>query len=298
MVLAVRVDQEDLGVQSKTQTRVRAITQVPIKYILNGFPRRNDHRTQAVVIFNKAIAALDQLFLRYSRILGTMRILVVEDEHKIANAVKRGLEHQSYAVDVAYTGDDGKAMALTEPYDLVILDRMLPGAIDGVGIVQAMREEQIHTPVLLLTAKDKTLDKVAGLNAGADDYLVKPFAFVELLARVRALLRRPQASQGTVLRYADLQLDPESMLVERAGRSLKLTSKEFALLEYMMRNPERVITKDAIIQHVWDYDADILPNTVEVYVGYLRNKVDRPFKDSVQLINTKRGFGYCFGQKI
>lgn len=226
-----------------------------------------------------------------------MRILIVEDEHKIANAVKRGLEHQSYAVDVVYNGNDGKAMALTEPYDLIILDRMLPGEIDGVGIVKAMRTEGIHTPVLLLTAKDKIIDKVEGLNAGADDYLVKPFAFVELLARVRALLRRPQFTQDTVLSYADLQLDPEAMLVERAGTPIALTSKEFALLEYMLRNPERIITKEAIIQHVWDYDADILPNTVEVYVGYLRRKVDRPFIKSSPLINTKRGFGYYFGIK-
>ncbi len=249
------------------------------------------------VTFKFRAGQLFQFFLSQATILDNMRILVVEDEHKIANAIKRGLEQQSYAVDVVYTGDDGKAMALTEPYDLMILDRMLPGGIDGVGIVQAMRKEGIHTPVLLLTAKDKVIDRVEGLNAGADDYLVKPFAFVELLARVRALLRRPQSAQGTVLKYADLQLDPEAMLVERAGTSIALTSKEFALLEYMLRNPERIITKDAIIQHVWDYDADILPNTVEVYVGYLRRKVDRPFAKTPPLINTKRGFGYYFGTK-
>jgi DNA-binding response OmpR family regulator len=173
---------------------------------------------------------------------------------------------------------------------------MLPGSVDGVDILKAMREDKIHTPVLLLTAKDKVLDKVEGLNAGADDYLVKPFAFIELIARVRALLRRPKQSQSTLLRYKDLQLDPENLLVERDGQSIELTSKEFALLEYFLRNPERIVTKDAIMQHVWNYDADILPNTVEVYIGYLRNKVDKPFKKP-RLINTRRGFGYYFGSK-
>lgn len=223
-----------------------------------------------------------------------MRILIVEDEYKIANAIKRGLEQQSYAVDVAYDGDAGLAMATTEPYDLVILDRMMPGAVDGLGILQAMRTQNIHIPVLLLTAKDKTIDRVEGLNAGADDYLVKPFAFVELIARVRALLRRPRQTQSTLLQYQDLQLNPETLMVQRAGEPIELTSKEFALLEYLLRNPERILTKDTLMQHVWDYDADILPNTVEVYIGYLRNKVDKPFKGK-PLINTKRGFGYYLG---
>lgn len=223
-----------------------------------------------------------------------MRILVVEDEHKIATAVKRGLEQQSYAVDVAFDGDDGLSMATTEPYDLVILDRMLPGSVDGLGILKNMREKGLHTPVLLLTAKDKVLDRVDGLNAGADDYLVKPFAFIELLARVRALLRRPQQAQDTTIAYQDLLLDPIAMVVERSGKKISLTAKEFALLEYLMRNPERIITKDAIIQHVWNYDSDILPNTVEVYIGYLRTKVDKPYGGPA-LINTKRGFGYYFG---
>lgn len=226
-----------------------------------------------------------------------MRILIVEDEHKIANAVKRGLEQQSYAVDVAYDGDSGLSMATTEPYDLVILDRMLPGSIDGIGILQKMRQSNIHTPVLLLTAKDKILDKAQGLNAGADDYLVKPFAFVELIARVRALLRRPKELVNTKLIYKDLTLDPENFSVDRAGKKIELTSKEFALIEYLMRNSERIVTKDSIMQHVWDYDSDILPNTVEVYIGYLRNKIDRPFK-SPNLINTRRGFGYYFGEKL
>ncbi len=224
-----------------------------------------------------------------------MRILVVEDEHKIANAIKQGLERQSYAVDIAYDGDDGLTMATTEPYDLIILDRMLPGEVDGTGILKQLRKKGNHTPILLLTAKDKVLDRAEGLNLGADDYLVKPFAFVELIARVRALLRRPPESLGSKLAYQDLELDPESLIVKRGNQIIDLTAKEFALLEYLMRNPERIITKDNLIGQVWDYDANVLPNTVEVYIGYLRNKIDRPFKNS-SLVNTKRGFGYYFGE--
>lgn len=225
-----------------------------------------------------------------------MRILIVEDEPKIANAVKRGLEQQAFAVDVAYTGDDGLSMATTEPYDLLILDRMLPGMVDGIGIIQALRAAHNQVPVLLLTAKDKVLDRAEGLNAGADDYLVKPFAFVELIARVRALLRRPRQGVATTLTYGDVMLDPASFQVTRAARLIELTQKEFALLEYFMRNSERIISKDQLMQHVWNYDADILPNTVEVYVGYLRNKIDKPFSGK-PLIHTKRGFGYYFGVK-
>lgn len=223
-----------------------------------------------------------------------MRILVVEDEHKIANAIKQGLEQQSYAVDVAYDGDKGLAMATTENYDLVILDRMMPGKVDGMGILAHLREAKNHTPVLLLTARDKVLDRAHGLNSGADDYLVKPFAFIELIARVRALLRRPQQAADTTLTYDDLSLDPENFAVKRAGKVVELTNKEFAMLEYFMRNRERIINKETLMNHVWNYDADILPNTVEVYVGYLRNKIDKPFKSN-ELIHTKRGFGYYFG---
>lgn len=227
-----------------------------------------------------------------------MRILVVEDEHKIANAIKRGLEQQSYAVDVSYTADDGAAMALSEPYDLYIFDRMLPGNTDGLGIVKQLRQANIHTPVLMLTAKSRVLDKAEGLNAGADDYLAKPFAFVELIARVRALLRRPQQAIQEQIIYDTLVLDMTTMQARRADQPIELTSKEFALLEYFMRNPDRIISKDQIIQHVWNYDADILPNTVEVYVGYLRNKIDKAFKNEQPLLHTKRGFGYSFGTSM
>ncbi len=224
-----------------------------------------------------------------------MRILVVEDEHKIANAIKRGLEQESFAVDVAYDGDAGLIEVENEEYDLVILDRMMPGEVDGVGILKAMRESSNHTPVLFLTAKDGINDRVDGLNAGADDYLVKPFAFEELLARVRALLRRPQEAKDTELSYRDLTLNTTTFEVTRGSAPVKLSTKEFALLEYFLRSPDRILTKDMIMQHVWDYEADILPNTIEVYVGYLRNKIDKPFPESPRLIHTVRGFGYKLG---
>lgn len=224
-----------------------------------------------------------------------MKILIIEDEHKIANAIKRGLEQLAYAADVAYDGDEGLAMAHSGVYDLIILDRMLPGSIDGVKLLQTLRAEDNHVRVLFLTARDKVLDRAEGLNAGADDYLIKPFAFVELIARVRALLRRPNEAANPVLTYHDLILDPERFTITRAQRPIELTSREFALLEYLMRRPERIIPKETLIQHVWDYDADVLPNTVEVYIGYLRAKIDKPFLGLPPLIHTKRGFGYYFG---
>ncbi len=219
-----------------------------------------------------------------------MRILVVEDEHKIARAVGRALEQENYAVDIAYDGDEGYAMATTEPYDLAIIDRMIPGEYDGLAIVKEMREAKIHTPVLILTALGSTADKTKGLDTGADDYLVKPFALEELLARVRALLRRPAEQIGTVLSAADLTLDTTTFTVTRAGKTISLTSKEFALLEYLLRNQGRPSSKETIVAHVWDYDADILLNTVEVYIKYLRAKIDEPF--DTPLIKTVRGFGY------
>lgn len=219
-----------------------------------------------------------------------MRVLIVEDEHKIARALKKALEQETYAVDVAYDGNEGYAMATTEPYDVAIIDRMLPGDYDGIAIVKAMREAKIHTPVLFLTALGSVNERATGLDAGADDYLIKPFALEELLARVRALLRRPAEQQPTILKIGGLELDTVNYSVKRDNKDIQLTSKEFALLEYLMRNPGRPISKDVIISHVWDYDADILPNTVEVYIKYLRNKIDASFKRP--LIHTVRGFGY------
>jgi len=223
-----------------------------------------------------------------------MRILVIEDDHKIANAIKKGLEQESFAVDIEFDGKSGLGSALTIEYDLILLDRMLP-EVDGIKICEILRDKQNHTPILLLTAKDKIKDRVNGLNAGADDYLVKPFAFEELLARIRALLRRPKNQTNIILKVEDLELDPAKFSVTRGKIDIKLSIKEFALLEYLMRNQNQILSKDNIIGHVWNYDADILPNTVEVYIGYLRNKIDKPFTDSRPLINTVRGFGYKIG---
>jgi len=220
-----------------------------------------------------------------------MRILVVEDEHKIAGAIKRGLEQESYAVDLAYDADEGLSSALIDEFDVIVLDRMLPGLLDGVEICKEVRANGIRTPILMLTAKDKISDRVEGLNSGADDYLVKPFAFEELLARIRALMRRPQDHVGNVLTLDDLTLDTETYEVRRAGRGVQLSQREYALLEYLLRNQNRILSKPNIINHVSDYDADILPNTLEVYIGYLRAKIERPF-NGPELIHTVRGFGY------
>jgi DNA-binding response OmpR family regulator len=224
-----------------------------------------------------------------------MRVLVVEDEHKIANSIKKGLEQETYAVDVAYDGEAGYALAITEDYDVIILDIMMP-KMNGIEVCKKLRNRQVHTPILILTAKGQLNDKVDGLNAGADDYLVKPFAFVELLARIRALGRRPRNSIGSAIVVDDLCLDTITYEVTRGGMAIDLSKKEFALLEYLMRNKDRILSKEQIISHVWDYESDILPNTVEVYIGYLRGKIDRPFRDSSSLIHTARGFGYKIGR--
>lgn len=223
-----------------------------------------------------------------------MNILLVEDEHKIANAIKTGFRQETYACEVCYDGDSGLAAALGGEYDVIILDRMLPG-MDGVEICKEIRAKGIQTPVIMLTAKGQIRDKVGGLNSGADDYMVKPFAFEELLARIRALLRRPQDNIGNVLQVEDLSLDTITYDVKRGETLIKLSQTEFALLEYLMRNFGRVLSKDNIITHVWDFDSDVLPNTVEAYIGYLRNKIDKPFPDAPQLIQTVRGFGYKLG---
>lgn len=223
-----------------------------------------------------------------------MKILVIEDEHKIANSLKKGLEHERYAVDVVYDGNHGLDFAQSEEYDLVIIDRMLPG-VDGLHICKTMREKHIHTPVLMLTAKGQLDDKVTGLDSGADDYMVKPFAFSELFARVRALTRRPKNTVSTILSVGDLTLDTNSFEVKRENKVIRLSHKEFSLLEYLMRHAGKVITKDQIMNHVWDYDADVLPNSVEVYIKHLRDKIDEPF-NSKPLIHTIRGFGYKMGE--
>jgi len=224
-----------------------------------------------------------------------MRILIVEDEHRIANSIKKGLELERYAVDVAYNGLDGFDLATTEDYDLIILDLMLPG-MDGLQICQQLRQKENHVPILILTARGQTEDKVKGLDMGADDYLIKPFAFEELLARIRALSRRPKNSLGDIMTLEDLTLDTKTFEVTRHGRRITLSNKEFSLLEYLIRHSHQIIKKDQIIAHVWNYDADILPNTIEVYIKNLRNKIDIPFTNEKPLINTVRGFGYKLGE--
>lgn len=218
-----------------------------------------------------------------------MRVLIIEDEHKIANALRKVLQQEHYAVDVCYDGEEGSAMATNEPYDLAIVDLGLPGK-NGIEIIRELRDNGVHMPIIILTAKGSTSDKVAGLDAGADDYILKPFAMDEVLARVRALLRRPSDQHSTILRVRDLALDTTTYEVKRNGKIISLTSKEFGLLEYLLRNQGRPLSKDEIISHVWDYDADVLPNTVEVYIRYLRQKIDDPF--DYPLIRTARGFGY------
>lgn len=238
---------------------------------------------------------LENLFqntFRKNIIIIGMRVLVIEDEYKIANALKRGLSAEGYAVDAVYNGDDGLSSATESAYDVVICDRMLPGGYDGIAIVKSMRSEGVMTPVLMLTAKDAVSDRVAGLDAGADDYLVKPFAFEELLARLRALTRSgQQKNDKPVLSYNGLELNLITKLAKRDNQSINLSLKEFSLLDYLMRNPEIVLTKQQIIEHVWDYDADILENNVEAFIGMLRKKIDRPFHGKTY-IQTMRGFGY------
>jgi len=223
-----------------------------------------------------------------------MRVLVVEDEHKIATSIKKGLEQEHYAVDLAYSGLDGFDLASVELYDLIVLDLMVPG-MDGMTICQRLRQHGNNTPVLMLTAKSQIEDRVNGLNCGADDYLIKPFSFEELLARIRALLRRPREVLNSNLVVKELTVDTQSYKVARGKVVIKLSSKEFALLEYLVRNQNKILTKDVIIAHVWDYSADILPNTVEVYIKNLRDKIDVPFPNLPPLIHTVRGFGYLIG---
>jgi len=223
-----------------------------------------------------------------------MRILVVEDEHRIAASIKKGLEQERYAVDLAYNGLDGFDLASSEEYDIILLDLMLPG-IDGLEVCRRLRKDKNNTPILILTAKGQIQDKVEGLNLGADDYLTKPFSFDELLARIRALSRRPKNSLSAVIEVDGLSLNTNTFAVSRDGVVIHLSGKEYSLLEFLMRHPRQIIRKERIIGHVWDYDSNILPNTVEVYIRNLRRKIDLPFKDKKPLITTSRGFGYRLG---
>jgi heavy metal response regulator len=218
-----------------------------------------------------------------------MHILVVEDEKKVASFIQRGLEAEHYTVDVAYDGEAGLVRVFDGNYDLLILDVMLPKR-DGLSVLQEVRRHKLNLPVLLLTARDTVADKVAGLDRGADDYLTKPFAFEELLARVRALLRRGTPMPAPVLTLADLRLDLVTRQVTRAGRRIDLTAKEFALLEFFLRQPGRVLSRTLIAQHVWGVDFDTFTNVIDVYVNYLRKKIDTDFEP--KLVHTVRGAGY------
>jgi len=218
-----------------------------------------------------------------------MRILLVEDDKKVASFIHKGLEEEGYAVDVAPDGEAGLFMGLDRLHDLIILDVMLPKK-PGFQVLRELRQGSVATPVLLLTARDTVEDKVQGLDAGADDYLTKPFAFAELLARVRALLRRRAEARASKLQIADLVLDPAARSVTRGGQPITLTNREFALLEYFLRNPGRVLTRTMIADHVWDYNFDTGTNVIDVYVNYLRKKVDAGREP--KLLHTVRGAGY------
>jgi heavy metal response regulator len=223
-----------------------------------------------------------------------MKILVIEDEKKVANFIKRGLEEEKYEVDTANDGESGLQMAVEGSYSLLILDVMLPKR-DGMSVVKELRARKIMVPVLMLTAKDSLDDIVAGLNSGSDDYLTKPFAFAELLARVGALLRRTEQERGAEIRFADLRLDPVTHKVWRKEKEIDLTAKEYSLLEFFMRNPNQVLTRTTIAENVWDYVFDSFTNIIDVYVNYLRKKVDRD--SDKKLIHTVRGLGYILKEE-
>jgi heavy metal response regulator len=218
-----------------------------------------------------------------------MRLLVVEDEKKVASFIKKGLEEEHYAVDLAYDGNEGLYLAENNEYDLVILDVMLPKK-SGIEVLKSLRAGNMATPIMMLTAKDSVSDRVTGLDSGCDDYLTKPFAFDELLARIRALLRRGTKEKVAQLKVADLVIDLPSHKVTRAGKDIDLTSKEYSLLTYFVRNKDRILTRTNISEHVWDYNFDSFTNVIDVYVNYLRNKIDKDFEK--KLIHTVRGVGY------
>ena len=218
------------------------------------------------------------------------KILLVEDESKIANAVSRGLKYEGFEVSIASDGEEALILGKDEEFDCIVLDRMLP-LKEGVEVCKELRESNIKTPIIMLTAKSGVNDKIEGLDAGADDYLAKPFSLDELLARIRALLRRPNVILNEEIKVGDLILNTTTFEAKRNGKTIILSKKEYDLLEYLMRNANKTISKEKIINHVWDFDSDILPNTVEVYMGYLRNKIDKPFKDK-KMLQTVRGFGY------
>ncbi len=220
-----------------------------------------------------------------------MKVLVVEDHQRLAQSIKKGLEQEGFVVDVAFDGDSGLEYAYTGEYDCIVLDWMLP-KINGFKACLQLRGDGISTPVLMLTAKGELEDKVSGLNNGADDYLTKPFEFEELVARIKALGRRPKEVEDVVIKVGNLEYNSAKAMVKRDNKSISLSKRELALFEYLLRNRGRVVTKQELVNRVWEFDADVTLNTVEVYIGYLRKKIDKPFKKKDSLIKTVRGFGY------
>ncbi len=218
-----------------------------------------------------------------------MRVLIIEDERPLSNIIKKGLVEEGFAVDQAFDGEEGQYLAESESYDLIILDLMLP-KIDGMEVCRQLRSKKVKTPILMLTAKTRVEDKVAGFNVGADDYLTKPFAFIELKARLQALLRRGHNSTDIVLKISDLEIDPIRHMVKRANLPIALTPKEFAMLEYLMRHKDEVVTRTQITEHVWDYNFDALSNVVDVFIASLRKKINYHLKKN--LLHTIHGVGY------
>jgi len=218
-----------------------------------------------------------------------MRILLIEDNHRLSDSLRATLVDEGYAVDVAYDGREGEEMALFSPYDVIILDVMLPQR-DGIEVCRSLRDQKVAIPILMLTARDGLDDRVLGLDSGADDYLIKPFEIKELRARLRALMRRESGSKSGNIVVADLRLDPAGHYAWRNNTPLDLTAKEYALLEYLMRNPNRLLTREMVVAHLWDYEQTIASNVVDVYIRRLRRKVDDPYP--VKLIETIRGAGY------
>lgn len=223
-----------------------------------------------------------------------MRILIVEDEKDLAAIIKQGLEEEGYAVDVAHDGEEGLYMAETYPIDVMVLDVMLP-LMDGLTVLSNLRKKGVQTPVILLTARDALIDKIKGLDTGADDYLTKPFVFEELLARIRSLIRRKATVKEAVIRIADLEIDTASHQVRRAGRPIALSAKEYSLLEFLAYRKGSVVSRTDIVEHIYNEDADMDSNVVDVYINYLRNKIDKEF--SGKLIHTVRGAGYILKEE-
>lgn len=218
-----------------------------------------------------------------------MRILIIEDERRLSNVVKKGLMEEGFAVDQAFDGEEGIYLAESEAYDLIILDLMLP-KVDGLKVCSELRNKKIKTPILMLTAKSKIEDKVKGLESGADDYLAKPFAYAELKARIQALIRRSHNEADPLLKHEDLELDPAKHIVKRSGKTIPLTPKEFAILEYLLRHKNTIVTRTQVTEHVWDYNFDALSNVVDVFITTLRRKINTRFKN--KLIQTIHGVGY------